>query len=138
MKDPLTFSRFGFWALVTGVIPVIAILFTWATGYLFVSFGSGGLPLPWRELVFQSCPLIIACQSNICTCISRIVQVNFDWLSFAIDVLFYTGVGYSMVLAYAPTGLALNRLAARLIQRVQPKYAEESPWGTAPGVSTDS
>ncbi len=32
---------------------------------------------------------------------SKIVGVNIDWLSLGVDILFYTGIGYSMVLVYS-------------------------------------
>jgi hypothetical protein len=91
-------------------------------GYLLVSSGSGGssllvefggFPIPWRELVIDSsltsCPIV-----GLTTCrFVGIIQVHYDLLSFVIDILFYIGVGYSIVLAYAPTGVVLKKLLGR-------------------------
>ncbi|TMI13441.1 hypothetical protein E6H35_07205 [Candidatus Bathyarchaeota archaeon] len=113
MKDPLTFSRFRFWALVGVIVPLLSCLVTWAIGFLLVSSGSGGFPIPWRELVFR--PLFAICPTigeTACRLYGiRIAQV--DWLSFVIDVLFYVGVGYSILLAYARTGVLLEKLMGR-------------------------
>jgi hypothetical protein len=98
VKNPLSWSLFRFWLLVVVIIPVLAVLVTWTAGYLYIAYGFGGFPVPWRGLVFQSCPLI-ACPLTGCTCdTSKIVQVNIDWLSLGVDILFYTAIGYSIVL----------------------------------------
>ncbi len=112
MKDPLTLGSGRFWGLVGVIVPLLALLATLATGYL-VSSGSGGFPIPWREVLFEAsmggCPVV-----GLTSCrIIGVIQVSYDWLSFVIDVLFYIGVGYSIVLSYAPTGLVLKKLVGR-------------------------
>jgi len=88
--------------LVVVIIPLLAVFVTWATGYLSIAYGLGGFPAPWRELVFQICPLGRLCPLSGCTCdTSKIVQVNIDWLSLGVDILFYTGIGYSMILVFS-------------------------------------
>ena len=52
--------------------------------------------------MFQICPLGIACPLTGCTCnASKIVQVNIDWLSLGVDILFYAAIGYSLVLVFS-------------------------------------
>ncbi|OLD55847.1 hypothetical protein AUI46_03380 [archaeon 13_1_40CM_2_52_13] len=88
--------------LVVVIIPLLAVFVPWATGYLSIAHGLGGFPAPWRELVFQICPLGIACPLSGCTCnAGKIVQVNIDWLSLGVDILFYTAIGYSIVLVFS-------------------------------------
>jgi len=103
MKNPLSWSPLSFWLLVAVIIPVLAVLVTFATGYLIISSGIGGFPVPWAGLVFQPCPLLIACTSRGCPICdsSKIIQVNYDWLSFGVDILFYTAIGYSVVLFFS-------------------------------------
>src|SRR5213594_443005 len=94
-RKPMT--RFFIWP----ILVVAGIILTAASGLLlteaFYSPGGEidsfyGLPLPWkqdRELVCS--PLHPqACQSPI-------YLTQFDWLVFAVDVLFYTGIGYGLV-----------------------------------------
>lgn len=55
-----------------------------------------GLPLPWKENRELVCSPLYpqACQSPI-------YLTQFDLFAFAIDVLFYTGIGYGLLLVYA-------------------------------------
>jgi hypothetical protein len=114
VKDPLDFSRSRFWVLVGVIIPLSAGLVTWATGYLTVLSQSGGFPLPWRELIFQECgiptcigPWLRAC--HICGTTS----VRYGWPSFALDTIFNTAVGYSLILALPLASKALKSLYRR-------------------------
>ena len=101
MRNPLAWDSFGFWLLVGVIIPVLPVLVTFATGYLYMSSGLGGFPAPWARLVFQPCPLI-ACREICYFCdMSKIIGVSVDWLPLGVDVLFYAGIGYSMILVFS-------------------------------------
>ena len=100
MRNPLAWKSLSFWLLVAGIIPVLAVLVTWATGYLYISSGLGGFPAQWARLVFQPCPLIV-CTRELCICDMSKIVVNVDWLSLGVDILFYTGIGYSIVLVFS-------------------------------------
>ena len=54
-----------------------------------------GLPLPWKERRELVCSSLYpqACQS-------LIYLTEFNWFVFAVDVLFYVGIGYSAILIY--------------------------------------
>ena len=117
MKDPLSWSPFRFWPLVVVIIPVLAVLVSWTTGYLYFAYGGGGFPAPWRELVFSyspayTCPTIleVACIFN------RIVQVNIDWVSLGVDILFYTAIGYSLVIVLSWARPAKQAGATSLVE----------------------
>ena len=93
VKDPLSWSSFSFWLVVVAITPALAVLATLVTGYLYFAYGGWGFPAPWRGLVFQICPLM-ACTVNGCP----ICNSSIDWVSFGVDILFYTAIGYSLVL----------------------------------------
>ncbi len=105
MKNPLVWDPFRFWVLVAVIIPLLAVLVTWTTGYLYISYGLGGFPAPWARFVYQMCPLIVCPVGPLSRCllcdVSKIVGVNIDWLPLSVDILFYTGIGYSMILAFS-------------------------------------
>jgi hypothetical protein len=119
VKNPLDFSRFRFWVLIGVIIPLAAGLLTWATGYLPILSLIGGFPFPWRELVFGQCaaktpitpcrgPTLIPCYNCPVT-----YQVSYHWLSFAIDLIFNTAVGYSAILALPVVIRIVKRLYGR-------------------------
>jgi hypothetical protein len=114
VKDPLDFSHFRFWALVGAVIPLLAGLVTWATGYLTVLSQSRGFPMPWRELFFQSCGMPACIGPWLRSChICGGTSVRYDLVSFALDTVFITAVGYSLVLALPLVSRALKSVYAR-------------------------
>jgi len=49
----------------------------------------------------QSCPLIVCPLTGCARDTSKIVQVNIDWLSLGVDILFYTAIGLSIVLVFS-------------------------------------
>ena len=54
-----------------------------------------GLPLSWRENSELVCSPL-----HPQACYSPIYLTMFDWVAFAIDVLFYIGIGYGLFLTY--------------------------------------
>lgn len=96
MKNPLDLSPIRFWTLVCVIIPLLAGLVAWATGYLTVLSFSGGFPIRWREVFFQSCG-VPACKEICIICGASLVSP--DGFSFALDVLFETAIGYSVIMA---------------------------------------
>ncbi len=82
---PRRFSAFYF------VIPVLAVLTTWTTGF-WGRVGNGateyGLPLPWKtEQIVPTC--------NMCP-----LPTSYNWSFFILDIAFYTAIGYVIVLLY--------------------------------------
>ena len=73
-----------------GLVPVFAVLFTWFTAFLAGFQVRQGLPLPWKSGLACPGPGL----EFFCTAIS------YDWLAFALDVLFYSAVGYGLLLVY--------------------------------------
>jgi hypothetical protein len=73
--------------ILIGTIVTLATVFVgyWARGY--------GFPLPWRT---GGCP-----PPGIEISASCLIAIGYDWLSFGLDVMFYTLVGYGLVLARA-------------------------------------
>lgn len=77
------------------VLP-IAVLVTLATGLLTSNYYSYGFPLPWKTLVASGiCPpepwlQITACYLRLAT--------SYNWAYFALDALFYAGIGYGLLL----------------------------------------
>ena len=81
------------------LIPPIALLITFVTGYWATNYYSYGFPLPWKTLVAAGiCPpepwlQIAACYLRLAT--------SYNWAYFALDALFYTGIGYGLLLPSA-------------------------------------
>ena len=79
--------------LVYFFVPPIGVLVTLATGFFANNYYSYGFPLPWKTLVASGiCPpepwLQIPCYLRIAT--------SYNWAYFALDALFYTGIGYAL------------------------------------------
>lgn len=82
--------------LVYFLAPPSGVLVTLATGFLANNYYSYGFPLPWKTLVASGiCPpepwlQIAACYLRLAT--------SYNWAFFALDALFYTGIGYGLLL----------------------------------------
>ncbi len=77
--------------LLYSIVPIFAVLITWVTGFLAGFQVEQGLPLPWKT--GWGCPgpgLGILCTA-----------ISYNWLAFALDVLFYMALGYGLLLGYA-------------------------------------
>ena len=78
------------------LVPPTGVLITLATGFLAINYYSYGFPLPWKSLAATGiCPpepwlQIAACHLRI--------AISYDWTYFALDALFYTGIGYGLLL----------------------------------------
>ena len=73
--------------ILIGAVFTLATVFVgnWTSGYGFpLAWKTGGCPPPGIE-ISASC----------------LLAIGYDWLSFGLDVLFYTFVGYGLVLVYA-------------------------------------
>ncbi len=58
-----------------------------------------GFPLPWKTITTVECPGGL----NQAPCLTDVVFTNYNWSYFALDALFYTAVGYVLILAYKRT-----------------------------------
>jgi hypothetical protein len=72
---------------------LIGAIFTLATVIIGNSVGGYGFPLAWKTGGCSSLGIEISA--------SCLLAIGHDWLSFGLDVLFYTLIGYAMVLAYS-------------------------------------
>jgi hypothetical protein len=72
---------------------VIGTILTLATVVVGSSASGYGFPFPWRT---GGCP-----PPGIEISASCLLAIGSDWLSFGLDVGFYTLVGYGLLLAYA-------------------------------------
>ncbi len=63
------------------IVPVVAVLITWLTQYEL-----DGFPFQWRTLGLAC--LALGCPPPV---------DQYDWTAFALDALFYTAIGYSLV-----------------------------------------
>lgn len=72
---------------------VVAAVLTLVTTLVGSSAGGYGFPFAWR---IGGCP-----PPGIEISASCLLAIGSDWLSFGFDVLFYTLVGYGLLLAYA-------------------------------------
>ncbi len=72
---------------------LIGIIVTLATVLVGDSASGYGFPLPWKT---GGCP-----SPGIEISLSCLLSIGRNWLSFGLDVLFYTFVGYGLILAYA-------------------------------------
>ena len=88
------------------LIPVLAVLTTWATGLgkpgtapIFGVFGNG-FPLPWK--IVEIIP----------TCNGCPLPTSYNWTFFILDAAFYAAIGYGIVFPYA-------RLASKQEDRVE-------------------
>ena len=79
------------------LIPAGGILITLLTGFLANNYYSYGFPVPWKTLVaIGICPvgwLEIVCSLRLAT--------SYDWAYFALDAIFYAGIGYGLLLLSA-------------------------------------
>jgi len=86
--------------ILSAIVPVIAVLITWLTGISTSQYEQGGFPFQWKTLGPRC--LALGCPPP---------SINYDWTAFALDVLFYSAVGYGLLLGYAkyhaskPSGL---------------------------------
>jgi hypothetical protein len=81
--------EFLFRMLPYSIVLVLAVLVTWATSFLGL-FLEHGLPFAWK---FGGCPgphILMAC----------VLDITYDWAAFGLDVLFYTTMGYGLILVY--------------------------------------
>lgn len=76
-------------------VPSIGVLITLAAGYWASDYHNYGFPLPWKSLVATGiCPpepwLQISCYLRLATL--------YNWANFLLDALFYTVIGYGLLL----------------------------------------
>ncbi len=64
---------------------VTVLIGNWMGGY--------GFPLAWKT---GGCP-----PPGIAISTSCLLAIAYDWLGFGLDILFYTAIGYGLLLAYA-------------------------------------
>jgi hypothetical protein len=74
--------------ILSAIVPVVAVLITWLTGILTSQYEPGGFPFQWKTLG----PRCLVCP---------IPSIIYDWTAFALDVLFYSAIGYGLLLGYA-------------------------------------
>ena len=76
------------------LIPLTGVLITLGTGIFANNYNDYGFPLPWKTLVATgACPvgwLEIVCTFRLATA--------YNWAYFALDAIFYTEVGYGLLL----------------------------------------
>jgi len=72
---------------------LIGAAFTLATVFVGNGISAYGFPLAWKT---GGCPPPGTEISASC-----LLAIGYDWLNFGLDVLFYTFVGYGLVLVYA-------------------------------------
>jgi hypothetical protein len=70
--------------ILSAIVPVVAVLITWLTQYQL-----DGFPLQWRTVG-------VACQALGCPPATN----KYDWTLFTLDVLFYSAIGYGLLLSY--------------------------------------
>ena len=71
---------------------LIAAAVTFATVFILNPYGGYGFPLAWKR---EGCPA-----PGIAVTTSCLLAIGYDWLSFSIDVVSYTAVGFGLLLAY--------------------------------------
>src|SRR2546428_1711662 len=72
---------------------LIWAVFTLATVFVGNGISGYGFPLAWKT---GGCP-----PPGIEISASCLLAIGYDWLNFGLDALFYTFVGYGLVLVYA-------------------------------------
>jgi hypothetical protein len=72
---------------------LIGTILTLATGLVCNPIRGFGFPFPWKT---GGCP-----PPGVEISASCLLAIGHDWLSFGLDVLFYTLVGYGLVLGWA-------------------------------------
>jgi len=80
------------WALLIILIPILAVLITWLTGFWApIQIYEYGFPLSWKGcLIIPTVSGGNACSSN-----------TYDWNFFLLDLVFYAAIGYGIVFLYA-------------------------------------
>ncbi len=81
---------------VYAVVPALALLAAWLSGFIETSSLEYGFPLPWKTLVLgtEGCPrgpLLIACMVRL--------WPQYDWPFFVLDTAFYLTLSYALVVA---------------------------------------
>jgi len=88
------------------LVPAIALLLAWLSGFWQVSLHDFGFPLAWRVqqcLIFYlpagrpNVPVVFGCYA-----------FTYDWAFFVLDAEFYAGIGYAML--FAAKGLRKSSL----------------------------
>lgn len=87
------------------ILLLIAVLVTYSTVLLpplltFINpggtgFSDYGFPVPWKEEAVAYCSPL-----NPQACPTPIHTISYNWFAFAADVLFYTAVGFGLLLIY--------------------------------------
>ncbi len=72
---------------------LVGTILTLTTVLVGNSVNGYGFPLAWRT---GGCP-----PPGIEVSVSCLLAIGFDWLSFGVDVLLYTFVGYGLVLSFS-------------------------------------
>jgi len=76
--------------ILSAIVPIVAVLITWLTGISTSQYQQGGFPFQWKTLGVYC--LLLGCPPP---------SINYDWTAFALDVLFYSAIGYGLLLGYA-------------------------------------
>ncbi len=80
------------------LIPVLAVLTTWATGFWQSRILKYGFPLPWRTGGCPACfPL---CQYGQAPIQIACFPTNYNWVFFVLDAALYGVIGYAIPFAY--------------------------------------
>ncbi len=75
--------------ILSAIVPVVAVLITWLTGISTSQYQQAGFPFQWKTLG----PRCLVCPQP--------PPINYDWTAFALDALFYSLIGYGLLLGYA-------------------------------------
>lgn len=70
------------------LVPFVSVLVTLLSG--LAAYYNQGLPLPWKNVIVCAGPGVeFACYI-----------LMFSWIAFALDAVFYTTIGYGLLLAW--------------------------------------
>jgi len=83
---------------VAALVPVLAAMAAWLSGFIETSSMEYGFPLPWRTLVLGAwnCPR----GPILSVCILELGPV-YNWSFFALDTLFYVALGCAFIVSSA-------------------------------------